>query len=406
VLPEGDDLLLGAVAAIAERLEARAVPVREGGLAWVRRQGDSRRPLGIDLYSGTAGIALFFAAWARSGGGDRARDVCFEALAPLRRQAARLCSHGTPDGVLVGAGFGLSGTAYALALLADLLFAPELLTEARDLFAALPPDAFSTDEYLDVVTGSAGAVLAGLALDSIAARHGVDPGPALCQARRATERLRKRVTNLGDGVLGWPPAPGARPVSGFAHGAAGIVFALTALAARTGIDVTDMVRGGLAMERSSFSPEAGNWRDLRVDQERFMTMWCHGAAGIGLARLGMLGLIEDPLLHDEIDSALRAIKAVQLDGLDHVCCGNLGRAEVLVVAALRLDRPAELIAARDLARAVVERSRLRGCGRRRTSSFVATASPQCRPSAICSRSTGRHGDAAGPPSTGATMPAA
>ena len=59
----------------------------------------------------------------------------------------------------------------------------------------------------------------------------------------------------------------------------------------------------IAYERSLFSPETGNWPDLRElktsrqtgddDQQRFMMAWCHGAPGIGLARLCSLQHLDD-----------------------------------------------------------------------------------------------------------------
>ena len=57
-------------------------------------------------------------------------------------------------------------------------------------------------------------------------------------------------------------------------------------------------------ERSLFVPEAGNWPDLRIFEERqppqdgrhqkLMSAWCHGAPGIGMARLAALRHLSDP----------------------------------------------------------------------------------------------------------------
>jgi lantibiotic modifying enzyme len=89
---------------------------------------------------------------------------------------------------------------------------------------------------------------------------------------------------VGDGLC-WPVPLG--PLAGLSHGAAGIAWALLALFARTGEErFRTAARGGIAFERSVFSTEAGNWRDLRdPEHARFPTAWCHGAPGIGLARL-------------------------------------------------------------------------------------------------------------------------
>jgi lantibiotic modifying enzyme len=66
--------------------------------------------------------------------------------------------------------------------------------------------------------------------------------------------------------------------------------------------------------------------------------WCHGAAGIGLGRLGSLGIIDFPEIEREIEIALQTTQNSSLQDSDHLCCGNLGRIEVLLVGAQRCSR--------------------------------------------------------------------
>jgi lantibiotic modifying enzyme len=59
----------------------------------------------------------------------------------------------------------------------------------------------------------------------------------------------------------------------------------------------------------------------------------------------------------EVEAAVRGLLAAGLRGPDHLCCGSLGRAEILAVAGTRLGRPewvetARLWTARVLRRAV------------------------------------------------------
>src|ERR1700691_1787759 len=74
--------------------------------------------------------------------------------------------------------------------------------------------------------------------------------------------------------------------------------------------------------------------------------WCHGTAGTGLARLGILGLVEDAWLQGEIDAALDATLAQPASGCDTLCCGNFGRIEFLLTAGRRLGRANLVDAAR------------------------------------------------------------
>jgi lantibiotic modifying enzyme len=129
-----------------------------------------------------------------------------------------------------------------------------------------------------------------------------------------------------------------------ARGAAGIAYALLVLAGICGDErFSAAALDAMAYERSLFSPVAGNWPDLRRarggDAPRFRTAWCHGAPGIGLARLRSLPYIDDPAIRAEIDAALATTLAAGF-GRDHsLCHGDLGRLELLLAAAEALDQP-------------------------------------------------------------------
>ncbi len=70
-----------------------------------------------------------------------------------------------------------------------------------------------------------------------------------------------------------------------------------------------------------------------------MNSWCYGAPGIGLARLGGLPILDTPLIRADIEVALKTTGDPGLQTIDHLCCGNFGRAEILFVAGQRLNRP-------------------------------------------------------------------
>src|SRR6266516_4210155 len=95
-----------------------------------------------------------------------------------------------------------------------------------------------------------------------------------------------------------------------------------------------------------------NWPDLRVDtssgkkgdphlpdEEKYMVAWCHGAPGIGLARLGSLKVLDDDAIRAEIDAALATTLAMGF-GMNHsLCHGDMGNLDTLLLAAQVLDKP-------------------------------------------------------------------
>lgn len=91
--------------------------------------------------------------------------------------------------------------------------------------------------------------------------------------------------------------------------------------------------------------------------------WCHGAAGIGLARLGGLDVMDNPEVRAEIEVALRTTEAYEFGVTDHLCCGNFGRLETLFLAGLSLRRSELIDLALDRANQVVVR-REQGSGYR------------------------------------------
>ena len=193
------------------------------------------------------------------------------------------------------------------------------------------------DEYLDIIGGAAGCIGGLLSLyDQVPSER------TLHAAVQCGERLVARAQQMEHGV-GWLVPREPRPLAGFAHGAAGIAWALLKLAAVTGgEDFQTTALAGIAYERSLFSREAENWRDLRAwtrdrsssdeDGDFFMTAWCAGAPGIGLARLSALDQLGDVATRGEIDTALKTTLNHGFGQNHSLCHGDLGNIELLLQA--------------------------------------------------------------------------
>jgi type 2 lantibiotic biosynthesis protein LanM len=360
------EALLGAAVAIARRLEGRAIRGDDGSMAWIGlefvEQGRHHQlaVTGPDLYAGTAGIALFFAGLALVLPQGGWRETAMAALAAPRREVAwrveRPPGAGGPPPSIGGALVGLASWLYALVQAGRLLGRPELVAEAHRATVLFTPAAVAGDAQLDVVGGSAGAILALLALDR---ETGEEPNGAgetpIAIALRCADRLL--AARQPPAPRGWPSGAGSRPLGGFSHGAAGICHALLQLYARCGRrQLLEAALEGRELERTLFSPERGNWRDLRDPEGGFSAAWCHGAPGIALSRLANLAVLDGPAVRAEIAAALAVTRAVALTPVDHLCCGNLGRADVLLFASDCLADRALREAACDLAGEVLARA--------------------------------------------------
>jgi lantibiotic modifying enzyme len=259
---------------------------------------------------------------------------------------------------------GLGGIIYTLAHLGFLWQDGSLIDDAHAL-AADVPSLIDTDRMLDVVSGSAGCIAALRVLDQIR------PGDRLLElATLCGERLLRVQKQQDIGAAWETDAPSIRPLTGFSHGAAGIAWALLKLAAWSNDSrFRTAAESAIAYERSTFVPEESNWPDFRRresgsedngSKRRFCAAWCHGAAGIALARMDSLPYLHDRQTHDEISAGLQ--KTVESGfGIDRCLChGDFGNLDILTLAEQRLGQPWDQIrkrlTAEVLAKAAVEQS--------------------------------------------------
>jgi len=337
--------LLAASRAVGDRLEALAW--RSGQEAtWIGLMAslNERRwlllPLGVDLYDGLSGVVLFLAYLGAITREARYTTLAQAALTTLRRQVERSRSVLTAIGGFKGWG----GMIYTYAHLAVLWGQPALLEEAEAVAEWLPP-LIERDEHRDLIGGAAGCIGGLLSLDRCSPSAqtravAIQCGDRLLACAQAMERGIGWVTSI----------PASRPLTGFAHGAAGMAWALGELAALTGAErFRKASHAALAYERSLFSAEARNWPDLRKREElglpgsngqaQFMAAWCHGAPGIGLARLQCLRRAEEGATRAEIDAALRTTLDQGFGDNHSLCHGDLGNLELLLEASEMLDEP-------------------------------------------------------------------
>ncbi|HVJ81741.1 MAG TPA: type 2 lanthipeptide synthetase LanM, partial [Planctomycetia bacterium] len=317
--------------------------IRHGGrVTWLGlQQHDDRSatpvPLGGDLYDGLPGVALFLSELAKKTGERNYRELAEGAIRTLLWQI----DEGAP--LSIGGFSGWGGTAYALGRLGRDWARDDLVGRATGLAERIGAGA-ELDETLDVIAGSAGAIGGLLAI------HRLAPSDALiAAARRCGDRLLATATPQEKG-RGWSMASlGAKPLTGFSHGAAGMAWALLQLAGATGeAKYRELALDALTYERSQFAPEEGNWPDHRHDTkaaEGGSLAWCHGAPGIGLGRAASRRWIDDGATRAEIEVALdTTLEAPLYEGqsLCHGAIGNLDCALVMAEALGDVRRKAQI----------------------------------------------------------------
>jgi type 2 lantibiotic biosynthesis protein LanM len=359
---------LGMAQALAEQIWKERVHTRDGGVTWLKpepAEAPASGSINPYLYDGTAGIALFHAAFAFVTGNPEYRERSLLTLAPIRRRFAEIVADPERAAALervgIGGCFGLGSLVYSYVRIGHLLEEPELVTEAADLSRLFTPERISNDSIRDFLLGSAGAVCALLALYR-ALEEGREAERVLEIACDCARNLLAGRILSEDGAPVWPTLPGFPPLTGLSHGAAGLCAALLRLHEQTREpQLWEAAQECLAFERRTFHPEHGNWRDTRDPHKlHFATTWCYGAPGIALGRLGTLSVLDDPQVRAEIRSAVETTRSLPLTPLDHLCCGNMGRTEVLLYAGSKLGDEELPALARQLAAEVLDRQKTVG----------------------------------------------
>ncbi|BCK66919.1 lanthionine synthetase [Streptomyces libani subsp. rufus] len=346
--------LVDAATAIGDRVR-RLVIARDGRVGWIAPKAVAYgvwdlAALDEDLYSGLSGIGLYLARLGRLSGHQRftslALDIADEVVRRVHARAAAMARSSEGSGMKadIGAFGNWMGPLYFLAHLDRCLGGTAHVAAIREpVLSAVERDLGRTKAF-DVVAGSAGCALALLTL--IEAGHDSD-GRAADLARSAARHLVTGAVPAGTGTsLAWEhhQIASSRPLTGFAHGAAGVVTALARLyPLAPGEGCAAAVAGGLAYERAVFDSGERNWPDFRTDAPSpFRSLWCHGAAGIGMSRLDLIG--RPATVGQEEELAADAMAALRLGdsgsgaqrltgrGSDSMCHGDLGNLELLLLA--------------------------------------------------------------------------
>jgi type 2 lantibiotic biosynthesis protein LanM len=336
---------------IAEEIGSHSIR-RGPGAAWIGLDwlGDSEVAqlvaLGPDLYNGVAGIAVFLAAHAALTGRKSSQELALAAVTHLRNNLKSRNGARMARSLGVGGGTGLGSIVYALTLLAKFLHDDDILADAHAAAGLFSDDLIAADKQFDVIGGCAGGMLGLLRLNRDGgSRH------VLERALKCGEHLLAQRRHGAEGSRSWiGQGLGERPLNGMSHGAAGFAYALASLAAATGREeFAEAASECITFEDSSYDAERTNWPDFRGDGEAtWPCQWCHGAPGIGLARIAMTKRGEwiskvdfnrvSKLITADVGNALSGVERGWPGHADTLCCGTLGSIEFFCEASTALGR--------------------------------------------------------------------
>ena len=332
------EFFLGEATVIGEALLASAV-CTDNSIAWIGMDwlGGSNHsqlsPLGFDLYNGNAGIALFLAALSKEAGDLRFQNAAINAFSELRKIINGSGAQIYARRIGLGGGVGLGSLIYSLATISELIEADVLIRDSERCAELITSELIQSDRNLDLLSGTAGAILGLLKLYKVSASD-----IALSTAIECAEHLLSLPMYDNGPAASWLTAGVEHtPLTGISHGASGFAYALIYLSKVSGQDkFAEFGIKCLNYEGSQFNQIFGNWPDYRLGvppSEKYkVCQWCNGAVGIGLSRLAIskFKIANETNLQADIIKALEASNRYGQKNLDTLCCGELGEIEFLM----------------------------------------------------------------------------
>jgi lantibiotic modifying enzyme len=271
------------------------------------------------LYGGLAGMAVFLAQVS-----EETQDSRFSSAAEAMLNTAweGFLRSESPQ---IGLSDGIAGLAYASSIVARSTGHRNIADLAtQNLVKIKPSDKRTLENDLDLLAGSCGVLLSALRLASVS---------RLPTLNILIESLTSRVLKAAKIVVESANSPPG-VLFGMSHGLSGAALTLATCYEVSGRE--DCLHTAIALAKAETARgyiKPFGWIDLRHTVPTFTNSWCHGAAGIGLARLQLWRLApEDDVIRSDLIEAVRLCGDVCLE-IDQPCCGELGRLTLLSAVA-------------------------------------------------------------------------
>ncbi|OEH92800.1 type 2 lanthipeptide synthetase LanM family protein [Bacillus solimangrovi] len=286
-------------------------------------------PLDNSLYDGLLGNALFFASLYKITNQDKYLDTVEKILISVEMNRDIYERNYT-----ISAFTGFAASAYCYYYLGILLKRQDLKEKGiQNLLRC--SNLIESDNQFDIIAGCAGTIIVAINIYRNCSNDEV-----LSIALKCGEHLLNNVVENDDSTVGWKnTVSGENILTGMSHGNAGIAWSLYELYKETKTpSFHHYALKALEYERTLYSAVEKNWFDLRDRENRIKkgfpepVHWCHGASGIGMARIKCYELFPDSKTEEEIYVALEKTLEEGFGGSDSLCHGSMGNLDLFLLA--------------------------------------------------------------------------
>lgn len=291
-------------------------------------------PANMYMYSGLAGIAVFFHSvyhFTKIKRFEKIVHLLDEVMERYTKDVFENTKHAQSQ--FTGALNGEGSIVYAYQLIYELTGEKKYIALAKKHIQILKKLTKNCN-CPDLISGNAGALLICLNMFKIT---GIKK--YILYATEIAEDLIRNSQKQDIGGIAWKIKETNLPLSGFSHGNSGIVYALIKLLEEEKSQkYLEVIKEAITYEDLLYSDQINNWFDLRKDFNEKDKMdsvsWCHGAAGILISRLEVLKINYEEVLNDsiidiDIKRAYDKIVNTPLRKGLCLCHGNFGNVEIM-----------------------------------------------------------------------------
>jgi type 2 lantibiotic biosynthesis protein LanM len=293
-------------------------------------------PLSFDLYGGVGGIAIFLHAFTKTFHNNCFQVLCDAVDATLEEHLNNILLLKEKLVLGVGSSGGFVGECSLMYVYMTLfrITQKENYWKNAEMLYDIVKIHIENDDQNDIMSGNACAILVLIKMYQLCGEDmylqlAIDAGNVFVDNGKKEEKK-----------IGWTLPGQNYSISGLLHGFSGIALALFKLGKVSGVkQFGNIAKEAILEENSMYLEKFKNWADRRIFKGKTgeeignnPVTWCHGAAGILLARIKMYPYVEEEfrsLIKKDIKRAAKTLK--ELGGLKNqcLCHGQIGNMEIL-----------------------------------------------------------------------------
>ncbi|MCL0330813.1 type 2 lanthipeptide synthetase LanM family protein [Apilactobacillus xinyiensis] len=295
-------------------------------------------PLGIYLYDGISGIAIFVNAFLNitKYSNYKYNKLKYALDCSIFNYVESITKIGLENiDSSIGAFYGEASVVYTLQVLFTITKDKKYIKYAEKLCLQLK-HLIKYDLICDYLLGSAGVINVLINMYKITKKK-IYLKVSSDLLKHILIHSKKEISN---DRIAWKSDMSKLPLSGLSHGASGFIISLGKIyKQKKSKRLLLYILKTLNFENSLYDKNLKNWKDNRITNEKLNykqrinpIAWCHGSGGILLSRLSLFNLVNNKYIEKDIKNAIHSIKELGNRDNNSLCHGKFGNILCLLEA--------------------------------------------------------------------------